>query len=218
MPSKPFVLVVEDERDLADSLKLLLADEGLPSVVFSSAEAFLQDELVDRCGCVVLDVRLPGISGLDCQELLRARGLQMPVIVISGAATVAETIRAFDNGAICVLQKPVDPAELLSAIRRAIAFDSQRRQAANIRDWLLKSLTDREREVLELLVQDKPPKQIARELRISPSTVEKHRAKILAKAGANSVVGLASYYFSAHSSAVPASHLQFAQVREPQAS
>jgi FixJ family two-component response regulator len=214
MSSKPFVLIVEDDRDLADSLKSLFDDEGLPCVTFPSAEAFLRDELVPRCGCVVLDVRLPGLSGLDCQERLLSSGIQLPVVVITGEANVAETIRAFKHGAFAVLQKPVEPTELISTVRSAIALDVSRRQARNIRDLLLESLTDREREVLELLLQDKPTKQIARKLGVSSSTVEKDRAKILSKAGANSVVGLAGYYFRAQESAVPAPHIALA--KQPQ--
>ena len=217
MPSKPFVLIVEDERDLADSLKQLIGSQGLPCVVFSSAEEFLRDELVDRCGCVVLGVNLPGISGLDCQERMRIRGIQAPVIIIAGAAADSETTRALDNGALCVIHKPVNLSALLAAVLQAISGDSQRRQAENIRDWVRNSLTDRERELLELLLHDRSPQQIARLLKIRPQEVEQHREKILSKVGARSVEGLASYYLRAHSVDSPAADLPDAQLSESRA-
>lgn len=197
MVREPQVLIVDDHSDFTQSVQDLLTAEGLESISFPTAELFLQTITPDQQGCVLLDVRLPGMSGVDCQEALRSRGVRLPVIVITGEATVTDTIRAFDNAAYRVFEKPLEPAELLDTVRQAIAVDSRNRLAEAEHSRRLSQLTSREREVLELLIEDKPAKQIARELGLSPSTVEKHRAKVLAKVGVNSVVGLTRFSFAA---------------------
>jgi len=191
MSLHPLVLIVEDHPDAAESLAAVLGAEQLACQVYASAEAFLESAPLEAASCLVFDLGLPGMSGLALQERLRARGVELPVIVLMGQATVADTIRAFENGACRVFLKPLEPLALVEAVRTAIARHQMRLERRAAFDDRLQALTAREREVLCHLLHDRPTKQIARVLGISPSTVEKHRAKILAKCGVNSVVGLA---------------------------
>lgn len=191
MSSQPLVLIVEDHAEAAQSLAALLPAERLACQVYSSAEAFLEAAPLEAADCLLLDLGLPGISGLALQERLQARGVELPVILLMGAATVADTIRAFENGACRVFPKPLEPLVLVEAVQTAVARHRARLERRVAFDHRLQALTAREREVLRLLLHDRPTKQIARVLGISPSTVEKHRAKILTKCGVNSVVGLA---------------------------
>ncbi|MDX1945365.1 MAG: response regulator [Pirellulaceae bacterium] len=208
-PLSPEIFVVEDDGDLAQSLQNMFALEGWPSVVFPSAEAFIDSLPVDRCGCVVLDVRLPGMSGLDLQSTLLALGIRLPTIVMTGQATVSDTIRAFQNGAFNVMEKPCEPLEFAESVRQAIAADLERQTAVDRQRRQLRELTEREREVLELLVQDHPTKQIARKLGLSSSTVEKHRAKIFTKVGVSSVVALTRIYLASGHDKIAGPHLRF---------
>jgi len=186
------VLIVEDDADWADSLQDVLYEEGLTSLRFASAEETLKDAPFHRVGCAILDLQLPAMSGLNLLAELRGRGCSFPILVVTGQATVTSTIQAFENGVSRFFQKPVELLELLPALHQAIANGRRQRVDDTHPDYRLHSLTPREREVLELLLQDKPTKRIARELSISSSTVEKHRAKILSKFGVSSVLGLAN--------------------------
>jgi FixJ family two-component response regulator len=190
LQTQPQALLVDDEVEMCRSLYRLLKSAGIPSTSYESAEDFLQDVTPELRGCLVLDLRLGGMSGLDLQDELKRRGICIPIIVISGHATVPDTIRAFHGGAFRVFEKPFDDERLLSGIQEALATQ----QSAGGADELharLADLSDRQREVMDLLVQGVPVKQVAVQLQISPSTVAKHRAKVLEKTGVDSLVRLA---------------------------
>lgn len=208
MSVPPEVILVEDDLDQLANLEDLLALFGLSTASYRSAEAVLAQLPPQVSGCLVLDVRLENGSGLDLLEALRQRGQWLPAVIVSGQATVADTIRAFELGVQRFFQKPVEPRALVQAIHEALADEQQQRKVQNFRQRLA-ALSHREREVLQGLMADKPLRQIARQLGISVSTVEKHRAKILSKVGVDSVVGLASLYFAATRRPLPAPHVSF---------
>jgi two-component system response regulator FixJ len=199
------VILVEDDPEQIENLEELLALFGLATASYRSAEAVLTHLPPQARGCLVVDLRLPDGCGLDLLEALRQRGQWLPAVVVSGQATVAETIRAFELGVHRFFQKPVEPPALVHAVHEALAAEEEQRTALACQQRLA-SLSAREREVLEGLMADKPPRQIARELGISVSTVEKHRAKVMAKVGVDSVVGLANVYFAATHRTLPGPH------------
>lgn len=210
MSIPPQVNLVEDDPEQLANLADLFALVGLSTASFPSAEAVLTHLPPEASGCLVLDLHLQSASALDLLVALRQRGQWLPAVVVSGQATVAQTIRAFELGVHRFLQKPVEPPVLISAVHSALAEHRQQRLVQACRQRLA-ALSAREREVLQGLMADKPPRQIARELGISVSTVEKHRAKILSKVGVDSVVGLAHVYFGANHATMPAPHVSWVQ-------
>jgi two-component system, LuxR family, response regulator FixJ len=191
MGSQPQALIVDDEVEMCRSLFRLLKSAGIPSTSYESAEDFLRDVTSEQRGCLVLDLRLGGMTGLELQDEMKQRGIRLPIIVISGHATVPDTIRAFHGGAFRVFEKPFDDEQLLSAVQEALAAQHSVAAGDGKVQARLAELSDRQREVMDLLVQGVPVKQVANQLQISPSTVAKHRAKVLEKAGADSLVQLA---------------------------
>lgn len=190
---EPAVYLVEDDAAVRLSLKLLIGAHGLPVQDFSSAEDFLAAWQGEAVGCLVLDIRLGGISGLTLQELLRERKIDTPVVIITGHGDVEACRRAFQHGAVDFLSKPVDDAALLDAIRRGIAADMARHRAQGEQEDVrqrMDSLSEREREVLELMLEGLPNKLIARRLDLSTRTVESHRARVFSKLGAGSLAAL----------------------------
>jgi FixJ family two-component response regulator len=208
MSLPPAVLIVEDDPEQAHNLEDLFSMYGLSTACYGSVEALLAHLPQDASGCLVLDIRLGNRSGLEVLERLRQEGRWLPAVVVSGQATVAEAVRAFELGVYRFFQKPVEPPALVHAVLDALAELKHQRTAQNCQEPL-KLLSPREREVLHELMADKPVRQIARELGISVSTVEKHRAKILAKVGVDSLVGLARLYFGAAGGSPPSPHLSF---------
>jgi RNA polymerase sigma factor (sigma-70 family) len=190
---EPTVFVVDDDKELCEGLRWLLESEGLSVETHTSAEAFLDAYDPGRPGCLVLDVRMGGMSGLELQEKLAEQGLSAPVIILTGHADVPMAVQATKAGAVEFLQKPADDQALLDSIQKAIELDAQgrQRQAANAEFAArMNSLTPREREVLELVVAGQANKQVAAELRVSPRTVEVHRKHIMRKLHARSSVDL----------------------------
>jgi len=188
------VFIVDDDA-MCDSLLTMARANGLKAEGFLSAESFLSDYVPSRPGCLVIDLRLPGMSGLDLQSALRSRGIWLPIIMISGNAEIAEVVQAMQHGAVDFLEKPFAPQVLVEKIRRAFERDLERRRLELAkRDDVarLASLTVREREVMELLVQGCWGKQIARELGISYRTMEKFRSKLMQKMAVDSVAELVS--------------------------
>ena len=191
MPEPPWtVFVVDDDAPVRDSLAFLLEAAGFPVRTFASAEAFLDALRPDWQGCLLTDVRMPGLSGVELQETLSRRGVELPVIVMTGHGDVPLAVRAMKAGAVDFLEKPFDDAQLIERLEQCRAEDAARRarRAARARRReALERLTPRERQVLACLVAGKPNKIIAAELGISPRTVEVHRARVLEKLGARSL-------------------------------
>ncbi|MGI9331928.1 MAG: response regulator transcription factor [Gammaproteobacteria bacterium] len=190
---QPTVFIVDDDPAIRESLALLMASAGLEAQCFESAQAFLGEHDEDAHGCVVTDLKMPGMTGLELQEQLQARAMALPVIVLTGHGEVSEAVRAMKRGAIDFIQKPFDPAQLLEDIRSAIARDATARtehaQVSAARK-LLSELTDREREVMALVTQGNANKVIAHELDISERTVELHRSRAMKKTGSRSLADL----------------------------
>jgi len=189
------VFVVDDDAAVRDALVQLLEADGLRAKACASAEAFLAACRPGRAGCVVLDVRLPGISGLELQRALAARGIRLPIIFLTGHGDVATSVRALKAGALDFLEKPVQGEELLAHVRNALQLNArdQREQAdKTAAQARLARLTPREREVMPMVLAGHPNKEIARRLGISHRTVEIHRTRVLQKMGAATPLELAA--------------------------
>jgi FixJ family two-component response regulator len=190
---QPVVFIVDDDAALRDSLEDLLRSVGLEVRTFGSAQAFLQSKRPDAPGCLVLDVRMPGQSGLEFQRTLAAAGIHIPVIFISGHGDIPMTVQAMKSGAIEFLTKPLREQDLLDAIQLGIENDRVLRQTAKTVVKLqerLDSLTPREREILKLILAGQLNKQIAAHLSLSEATVKVHRSQIMHKMQAHSLVDL----------------------------
>ena len=187
------VFVVDDDADLRESLGWLLESAGLRVKSYSTAQEFLTEYKSEEPGCLLLDVRMPGLSGLDLQEELRRRGVPPPIIIMTGHAKVPMAVRALKGGAIDFIQKPFSDQSLLERIRQAIDLDRRTREVrmecTKFAD-LLTYLTPREREVMDLVIAGKPNKIIAADLGISSKTVEIHRGRVMEKMQVESVAEL----------------------------
>ncbi len=193
MTPKPIVYVVDDDPSVRRSLRRLMDSIGLTARLFGGAEEFLAGYDREQPGCLVLDVRMPGSSGLELQDELAARSIEVPIIFITGHADVPMSVRAMKAGAIEFLQKPFSEQALLDAVYNAIAKDAARRKEREARedaDGRVKDLTTRELEVLRLVIAGKPNKAIATELGISEATVKVHRGRVMEKTGVESVAEL----------------------------
>ncbi|MGH8316704.1 MAG: response regulator transcription factor [Steroidobacteraceae bacterium] len=189
----PTVFVVDDDNAIRNSLRLLLKSVDLASRTMGSAAEFLETCCPSQPGCLVLDVRMPGMSGLELQQELNRRGATIPVIFITGHGDIPMAVEAMQHGAFDFLQKPFRDQELIDRIQRALAKDQRTRAALTERGRIrerLESLTPREREVLALMIQGKPNKIMAHELSVSQRTVEIHRARVMEKSGADSLAQL----------------------------
>lgn len=191
--NEPTVFIVDDDQAVARSLRWLIESVRLKVETFPSAQAFLDGYDATSSGCLVLDVRMPGMSGLDLQELLVAQRIHVPIIFITGHGDVQMAVRAVQAGAFDFVEKPFNDQDLLDRIQKAIARDADQRgkdaQRAQLRA-LFASLTPREREVLDLVVEGMSNKAIANSLGLSAKTVEVHRAKVMDKMHARSISDL----------------------------
>jgi len=187
------VYVVDDDEAMRDSLVWLLESHGIAVSAFASAAAFLEAYRADLRGCLVLDVRMPGMSGLELHERLKAGGATLPVVFVTGHGDVPMAVSALKRGALDFVEKPFAEKDLLRLVRQALERDRGQAEArlrlAEVRRRL-DSLTAREREVLALVVDGKPNKLVADELGISPKTVEVHRAHLMEKMGVGSLAEL----------------------------
>ncbi len=186
----PTVFVVDDNEALARNLAWLLQSVQIPVETFGSAQAFLDALDAQRPGCLLLDVRMPGMSGLDLQKQLVAQGLLLPIIFITGHGDVQMAMRAVRLGAFDFIEKPFDEQDLLDRIHQALRCDARLRARQHERQALqalFASLTPREQEVLGLVVQGQSNKAIAKVLDLSAKTIEVHRASMMAKMRAHSV-------------------------------
>jgi FixJ family two-component response regulator len=189
----PIVFVVDDDPLIRDGLRSLIKSVGLHVETFGSSREFMQRRPSDAPGCLVLDVRLPGLSGLDLQRELNESNFQIPIIFMTGHGDIPMSVRAMKNGAQEFLTKPVRGQDLLDAVQQAIARDrAARRERAKMADLRTRfdSLTPREREVLVLIVAGLLNKQIAGELNIEEVTIKTHRAHIMQKTHAESLAHL----------------------------
>jgi two-component system response regulator TtrR len=187
------IYVVDDDEAMRDSLTWLLEGEGYQVTCFDSAESFLNSRSDEMRGCIILDVRMPEMSGLELHEKLDTLGSKLPIIFVTGHGDVPMAVAALQRGACDFIEKPFHNEELLSRIERALALDQQifaRRSRDDAISHRLKQLTQRESEVMKLVVKGKLNKQIADELNISMKTVEAHRARVMEKMGVRTLAEL----------------------------
>ena len=190
---QPIVFVIDDDDSVRRSLERLLRSVDLDVETFASAQDFLRKPMPDRPACVVLDLRLPGPSGLELQESLIRSGHDVPIVFISGHADVPSSVRAIKAGAVDFLQKPFSDQALLDIIHGALRRDREaRRDRAEVASIRVRfdTLTPRERDVLRLVIQGRLNKQIAGDLGISEKTVKFHRGRVMEKTQAGSVAEL----------------------------
>lgn len=193
MSSEPTVFVVDDDEDARDSVCVLVRSMGIRAEPFASAEEFIAGYAEGRPGCLVTDVRMAGMSGIELQEQLIERKIAIPVIVLTAYARTRVTVRAMAAGAVTLLEKPYDEEELWDAIRKALARDAERREGVQRQREIrlrVDRLTPGERAVMDLIVQGQPNKTIAKKLGVSVRAVENRRSAIFSKMQADSVAEL----------------------------
>ena len=191
--SDAVVFIVDDDPLIRDALEQLVRSVGITVVVFPSAQAFLDAELPDRPGCLVSDIRMPELSGLDLQDELNRKGITIPIIFMTGHGTVPMSVRAMKSGALDFIEKPFEDQELLDAINRAIKQSRMVKKKEAERDVIeqhINLLTSREHEILTLVIAGMLNKQIAYDLGMSENTVKTHRARIMRKMSVNSLAEL----------------------------
>ena len=205
---EPTVFVVDDDEAVCDALGMLLRASGMRVETFNSAQAFLKLYRPQRAGCLLLDIRMPGMSGLDLQDELHKRRYTIPIVFLTGHGDVPLAVRALKRGAADFIEKPHEEERLVLAVANALHVDAaQRREAHRLApgndgtagdlNTRLATLSDREREVMDRMLTGKPTRQIAEELCISVKTIEFHRARIREKLGAVSQAHLLSLFISA---------------------
>ena len=188
--SEATVYVIDDDASVRNSLRWLIESVQLPVEDFSNAQAFLDANIGQETGCLILDVRMPGMSGLDLQDALKQQSIHLPVIIVTGHADVTMAVRAFKAGAFDFIEKPFNDQHLIDRIQQAI--DKSRSEQVEIRRKQhalekLAALSKREQQVLDCVVAGNSNKQIARELDISIKTVETHRSNLMSKMQVGSV-------------------------------
>jgi FixJ family two-component response regulator len=187
------VFVIDDDQAVRDSLGLLLKSMGQRARLFESAQAFLDQYSPDMKGCIVLDIRMPGMSGMELQQRLKAMRCTIPVIFVTGHGDVPMAVEAMHSGAFDFIQKPFRDQELLDRINQALNWDTEHRSGEERKRTVQEhfaSLTPREREVLDCVVRGLANKVIAMDLDLSQRTVEIHRARVMEKMGARSLADL----------------------------
>jgi two-component system, LuxR family, response regulator FixJ len=187
------IWIVDDDERVRKSLRWLIETLDVPVQTFPSAEHFLKERDAESPGCLIVDLKMAGMSGLDLQRELRRRGDEIPIIVLTGHASVPAVVDALKHGATEFLQKPVDGDVMIAAVQRALAFDTRRRTEGRKRQDVCERasrLSTREREVLQHVVNGSTSKEIATQLSVSYKTVEAHRAKIMQKMNVESVAQL----------------------------
>lgn len=197
---KPTVFVVDDDEAVRESLRYLIASVDLEVKTFSSATEFLDAYRPNMPGCLVVDVRMPGMSGLELQRQLSDRSINLPVIIITGHGDVDMAVRAMKSGAFDFIQKPFNDQVLLDLIQAALDKNTRAAEADAERASIaekLSQLTEREREVLNGIVEGSSNKDIASRLNLSEKTIEFHRSKVMRKMSANSLAELTRKVFIA---------------------
>jgi two-component system, LuxR family, response regulator FixJ len=200
----PMVFIVDDDTGVRTSIRVLLKSVALASTPLASAQEFLKSFDPAQPGCLILDIRMPGMSGMELQQELNLRGAIVPVIFITGHGDIPMAVEAMQHGAFDFLQKPFRDQDLIDRVQRAMARDRENRSALQEHGRIqsrLESLTPREREVLDLMTQGKQNKVMAADLGLSQRTVEIHRAHVMEKMGANSVAQLVRMVLDAKAAA-----------------
>lgn len=195
----PTVFIVDDDAAIRVAMQALLDSVNIAHEIYASADEYLENVGEQRPGCLVLDIRMPGLGGLELQDELINRGNTVPIIFITGHGDVPMAVEAMQKGAVDFIQKPFRDQELLDRIREALATDKQRREKQQVHDEVtrrLEKLTKREREVFNLVVTGKPNKVIAYELGVSQRTVEIHRARVMEKMQARSLANLVKMHMT----------------------
>ena len=196
----PTVFVVDDDPAIRFAMQALMESIGLKHEILASGDEFLENVSDQRSGCLVLDIRMPGLGGLELQEELIRRGNTLPIIFITGHGDVPMAVDAMQKGAVDFIQKPFRDQDLLDRVREALATDEEQRKTqqehAEVAERLAR-LTNREREVFDLVVTGKPNKVIAYELGVSQRTVEIHRARVMEKMSAKSLADLVKMHMTA---------------------
>lgn len=193
MNTQPVVHLVDDEPIARKTLTQLLSSVGMQVEAYSSAQEFLDNVDANACGCLVLDLFMPNISGLDLMKIMHERGLSFPTIFVTGHGDVTTAVRAMKAGAFDYLEKPFGHQELLDRVNQAISEDQRtRHRVRQIRDWgqRLGLLSDRERQVMTMVVAGRMSKEIAADLGVSLKTIERHRSRIMEKLQVGSVAEL----------------------------
>jgi FixJ family two-component response regulator len=189
----PTVHIVDDDNGVRTSIRVLMKSVGLPAVTYGSAQEFLAGYNPMMAGCVVLDIRMPGMSGMELQEALNERGAVIPVIFVTGHGDVPMAVEAMRHGAFDFLQKPFRDQDLIDRVQQALARDAETREELKEHSRIrarIATLTPREKEVLDLLTVGKANKMMAQDLGLSQRTIEIHRAHVMEKMGARSVAQL----------------------------
>jgi len=193
MSTPSTVFVVDDDQAMRTSLQWLIESTGMRVLTFESADAFLAGYYPGRPGCLLVDVRMPGMSGLELQSYLAREGYRLPVIIITGHGDVAMAVKAMKAGAMDFIEKPFHDEDLLRSIGRALEYDERRRIGQAAREDLqarLADLTPREHEVMGMVTDGKSNREIAAALGVTPKTVEAHRARVMEKMRADSLAEL----------------------------
>ena len=189
----PTAYVVDDDESIRTLWRWLMESNGISVETFATATEFIANYRNGAAGCLVLDLQLPGMSGLELQEYLKHGGIEIPVVFVTGHADVPTAVSALKSGAVDFIQKPFSHREDLAVIKKALLHDAENREKRSQRSrvaGLLATLTEREREVLQCVLEGKQNKVIAAELDISVKTVESHRARVMEKMGVASVAEL----------------------------
>jgi two-component system response regulator TtrR len=189
----PTVYVVDDDESIRTLWRWLMESNGIAVSTFATAADFIASYRSGMAGCLVLDLRLPGMGGLELQEYLKQRGIEIPIVFVTGYGDVPAAVSALKGGAIDFIQKPFSYKDVLSVIQKAFERDAEIREKRSRQSFIaarLATLTEREREVLQRIIEGKPNKVIAAELDISVKTIEFHRAKLMEKTGVASVAEL----------------------------
>jgi RNA polymerase sigma factor (sigma-70 family) len=187
------VFVVDDDEALRNSLRWLIESAGLRVQTFASAQEFLDNAYPGQAGCLLLDVRMPGMSGLELQSQLENRSISLPVIIITGHGDISMAVKAMQAGAVDFIEKPFDDEQLLQAIQRALDASEEQRERRTLQLEIaarISQLTPREQEVMAMVTAGKSNREIAAELDVSSKTVEAHRARVMEKMQAQSLAEL----------------------------
>ena len=192
-PETPVVLVVDDDPEVRDALSSLFRSVGLEPRLFAATAEFLQHKLPEAPCCIVLDIRLPGVGGLDFQAQLTNANIHIPVVMVTGHGDIPMSVRAMKAGAVDFLTKPFRPQDMLDAVARAIERDGKRRDSEKLLAEIqgrFESLTSREREIMTLVTAGLMNKQVAAEVGLSEITVKIHRGHLMRKMGVRSLADL----------------------------
>jgi len=219
MPSEPIVYIVDDDPGILKSMRWLLESAHLRVKTFNSGLVFLECYDADDPGCLILDMRMPGMTGLDVQKRLAQMGAQLPIIIMTAHADVPVCIESFKSGVFDFIEKPADDDLLLARVRKALLLDEENRRLKSFRNDFAErtaSLSPRERQVMHLVVAGKNLKQIALDLDISVQTAAKHRAGMLEKLGLDNDVQLVrlAAKFDLSSATKPFPHVTCASLPE----